>query len=152
MKALIQVVKNSSVYVEDKKISSIDKGYCIFVGFTHTDTKDIVNKMIKKIINLRIFKDEHGKTNLSIKNVNGKILLVSQFTLYANCIKGNRPSFIDSMNPKDAENLYEYMIETIKKEYNVETFTGSFGANMLVDIKNEGPFTIILDSDILKYE
>lgn len=149
MRTLIQVVNKSSVRVDEEIISEIKKGYCIFVGFKEGDNDVIVSKMAKKIANLRIFKDENGKTNLSIKDVGGKILLISQFTLYANCIKGNRPSFIESLNPSDANKLYEHLKYILINEHALEVNMGSFGSHMLIDIENDGPFTIYLDSDVL---
>lgn len=149
MRTLIQVVNKSSVRVDEEIISEIKKGYCIFVGFKEGDNDVIVSKMAKKIANLRIFKDENGKTNLSIKDVGGKILLISQFTLYANCIKGNRPSFIESLNPSDANKLYEHLKYILINEHDLEVNMGSFGSHMLIDIENDGPFTIYLDSDVL---
>ena len=149
MRTLIQIVNKSSVSVDKSTISSIENGYCIFVGFTDGDNKATVEKMAKKIANLRIFKDENGKTNLSIQDVNGKILLISQFTLYANCIKGNRPSFIESLIPNEASELYEYLKYVLNVEYNIDVKMGKFGSHMVVEIENDGPFTIYLDSDII---
>ena len=147
MKFLIQVVKSASVNVNNLIIGEIEKGLLIFVGVNNNDTKEIADKMIKKAVNLRIFIDENGKTNLSLNDVNGSVLIVSQFTLYADCKKGNRPSFINAGNPEHANNLYEYIKEKIKNEYNINTACGEFGADMKVSLINDGPFTIILDSD-----
>ena len=146
MKFLVQRVNNASVTIDNELFSSINHGYLVLIGISNDDTKEIADKMIQKLINLRIFDDEQGKTNLSIKDVNGEILLVSQFTLYANCRKGNRPSFINAGSPDCANNLYEYIIEACKKEIPVVS-TGVFGADMKVNLENDGPFTVMLDSD-----
>ncbi len=146
MRLLIQRSKKSSVEINGKINGSIDFGYVIFVGFTHKDTKEIVNRMINKLLNLRIFEDEEGKINKSLLDVGGSILSISQFTLYANTSKGNRPSFIDSMNYDDASKLYDYFNETLK-ENGINTQTGIFGEDMKVSILNDGPITIMLDSN-----
>lgn len=149
MRALIQVVKYANVSIDNKIYNEINKGLCVFLGVSTTDTKDDCDKLINKLLKLRIFDDENNKTNLSINDVNGEILLISQFTLYANCVKGNRPSFIEAGRPDVANELYEYSIEKIKSSgFNVKT--GKFGAEMIVNIQNDGPFTIWLDSDNLK--
>lgn len=149
MRALIQVVKYANVSIDNKIYNEINKGLCVFLGVSTTDTKDDCDKLINKLLKLRIFDDENNKTNLSINDVNGEILLISQFTLYANCVKGNRPSFIEAGRPDVANELYEYSIEKIKSSgFNVKT--GKFGAEMIVNIQNDGPFTIWLDSDDLK--
>ncbi len=145
MKFVIQRVKEASVTVEGERIGKIEKGFLVLIGVAETDTPQIADKMIKKMIGLRIFEDENGKTNLALKDVDGQLLLVSQFTLYADCKKGNRPSFIRSGNPTLAESLYEYIIDECKKTVPVVE-TGSFGADMKVALLNDGPFTIILDS------
>ncbi len=145
MKFVIQRVKEASVTVEGERIGKIEKGFLVLIGVAETDTPQIADKMIKKMIGLRIFEDENGKTNLALKDVDGQLLLVSQFTLYADCKKGNRPSFIRSGNPALAESLYEYIIDECKKTVPVVE-TGSFGADMKVALLNDGPFTIILDS------
>ncbi len=147
MKLLIQRVTKASVEVEGSVIGSIDKGYMVLLGACESDTKEIVDKMIKKMINLRIFADSEGKTNLSLQDVSGEILLVSQFTLYADCKKGNRPSFVKAGNPEHANMIYEYTIKKIRDEYGVKVETGSFGADMAVSLVNDGPFTVMLDSD-----
>ena len=145
MKFLIQVVKKASVDVDNKTIGKIDRGFLIFVGVCDSDTKETADKMIRKTVNLRIFEDENGKTNLSIGDINGSMLVISQFTLYVDCRKGNRPSFINAGSPDHANELYEYAIDEFKKlGYKVET--GSFGADMKVELLNDGPFTILLDS------
>lgn len=146
MKFVIQRVTESSVKVDDKVIGKIGKGYMVLIGIGQNDSKEIADKLIKKMIGLRIFEDENGKTNLSLADVNGELLLISQFTLYANCKKGNRPSFIESGNPEMAEALYQYIIEQCRKTVPIVE-TGSFGADMKVSLVNDGPFTIVLDSD-----
>lgn len=149
MKFLIQVVKNASVNVNNLTIGSIDKGYLVFVGVQDDDNMDIADKMIKKMVNLRIFADENGKTNLSINDVNGSVLVVSQFTLYADCRKGNRPSFVKAGKPDHANELYEYIKKELKDTYELHVESGEFGADMKVSLLNDGPFTIMLDSDEL---
>lgn len=150
MRAVIQLVKESSVSVDNKIKSNIKLGYNILVGFTHEDTKEIVEVIAKKIANLRIFQDENEKMNLSIKDVNGEILSISQFTLYADIKKGNRPSFTDAMNPSVANELYEYFNDCLKS-HEIEVHTGQFQAMMEVMINNYGPTTIIVDSkDLIK--
>lgn len=147
MKFLLQVVKNASVSIDNNICGQIDRGYLLLAGFCDDDTTEIADKMIRKMVNLRIFPDENGKTNLSIKDIdNGKILVVSQFTLYADCKKGNRPSFINAGSPEHANDLYEYVKEHIVKDYDVDIECGSFGADMQVSLINDGPFTIMLDS------
>ena len=146
MKFVIQRVTHASVTVEEKIIGSIDKGFLVLIGICNDDTEDTADKMIKKTAGLRIFDDENGKTNLSLNDVGGELLLVSQFTLYADCKKGYRPSFINAGSPDHANKLYEYIINEFKKlEFKVET--GKFGADMKVDLLNDGPFTILLDSN-----
>lgn len=149
MKFLIQVVKKASVDVDDKTIGSIDRGFLVFVGVCESDTKEIADKMIRKTVNLRIFEDENGKTNLSIGDITGSMLVISQFTLYADCRKGNRPSFIKAGNPDHANELYEYILSELKNTYQIPTQSGSFGADMQVSLINDGPFTVMLDSDDL---
>ncbi len=146
MKFVIQRVTQASVEVNHEVIGAINKGFLVFIGICNEDTTEIANKLIKKLIGLRIFEDENGKTNLALKDVNGELLLVSQFTLYADCKKGNRPSFIKAGNSDLANQLYEYIIEACKKEIPVVR-TGEFGADMKISLLNDGPFTIILDSD-----
>ncbi len=148
MKFVIQRVSNASVEVEHNIIGSINKGFLVLIGVSEEDNENIADKMIKKLIGLRIFEDENGKTNLALKDVNGELLLVSQFTLYADCKKGNRPSFIKSGNPELANNLYEYIIDACRKEIPVVE-TGEFGADMKISLLNDGPFTVILDSEEL---
>lgn len=148
MKFVIQRVKQASVKVEGSVIGEIEKGYLVLIGVSDKDTEAVADKMIKKMIGLRIFEDAEGKTNLSLADVGGSLLLVSQFTLYANCKKGNRPSFIEAGAPDKANQLYEYIIEESKKSVPVVQ-TGRFGAEMEVSLINDGPFTILLDSEML---
>lgn len=145
MKFVIQRVKNASVTVDNKIVGSINKGFLVLIGITHTDTKEIADVLIKKLIKLRIFEDENEKMNLALNDVNGELLLVSQFTLYANCTGGNRPAFIDAAKPDYANELYEYIIDECKKQ-DINVQTGIFGADMKVELLNDGPVTIILDS------
>lgn len=148
MKFVIQRVTQASVEVDQKIIGQIDKGFCVLIGVSETDTKEIADKLVKKLLGLRIFEDENGKTNLSLEAVGGSLLLISQFTLYADCRKGNRPSFTNAGNPTLANDLYEYIISECQNAgYGVQT--GEFGADMKVSLTNDGPFTIILDSDEL---
>lgn len=146
MRFVIQRVSHASVTVENEVIGKINQGFLVLIGVSEEDTREIADKMIKKLVGMRIFEDENGKTNLSLSDVNGELLLISQFTLYADCKKGNRPSFIKAGNPQLANDLYEYIIAECKKEIPVVE-TGSFGAEMHVELLNHGPFTIILDSD-----
>lgn len=146
MKFLIQRVRQASVEVEQKRIGEIDTGFLVFIGIAESDTKEIADKMVKKLLGLRIFEDSQGKTNLSLQDVNGNLLLISQFTLYADCKKGNRPSFIKAGKPELANALYEYILDVCKKQF-PHTQKGSFGADMKISLINDGPFTIDLDSD-----
>lgn len=148
MKFIIQRVTEASVTIDGRVSGQIGKGFLVFIGVGQEDTKEIADKFIKKLIGLRIFDDEEGKTNLALKDVDGQLLLVSQFTLYANCKKGNRPSFVEAGAPQQAEELYEYIIEECRKQVPVVE-TGEFGADMKVSLLNDGPFTIILDERIL---
>ena len=148
MKFVIQRVKQASVKVEGSVIGEIEKGYLVLIGVSDKDTEAVADKMIKKMIGLRIFEDAEGKTNLSLADVGGSLLLVSQFTLYANCKKVNRPSFIEAGAPDKANQLYENIIEESKKSVSVVQ-TGRFGAEMEVSLINDGPFTILLDSEML---
>ena len=150
MRFLIQRVTSARVDVEGKTVGAIGQGFLVFIGVSNTDTKEIADGMVKKLIGLRIFRDEEGKTNKSLADVGGSLLLISQFTLYADCHHGNRPSFINAGSPDLANDLYEYIIASCKAVIpNVQT--GVFGADMAVSIENQGPFTIILDSEeILK--
>lgn len=148
MKFVIQVVKEASVKVDRETIGQIGKGYVVLIGISDSDTEAVADKMIRKMTGLRIFADENGKTNLSLADVKGSLLLVSQFTLYANCKKGNRPSFIEAGAPDKAEALYEYIIRECRKTV-PDVQTGRFGAEMEVGLVNDGPFTILLDSETL---
>ena len=146
MKLVIQRVTHASVTVDNNVIGKIGKGCMVLIGVSDTDTKEIADKMLDKMIKLRIFEDENGKTNLSLADVGGELLLISQFTLYANCKKGNRPSFIEAGSPDQANALYEYIIEKCKERVDVVE-QGEFGAEMKVELLNDGPFTVILDSE-----
>lgn len=148
MKFVIQRVTAASCVVDGTVTGAIKDGFCVFIGVAESDTKQIADKMIQKLIGMRIFSDENDKINLSLHDINGSLLLISQFTLYANCRKGNRPSFTDAGNPDMANEMYEYIIAECKKQIpNVQT--GIFGADMKLEIHNDGPFTIILDSNDL---
>lgn len=148
MKFVVQRVKHASVTVDGQITGKINTGFMVLIGVAQTDTKEIADKMIKKMLGLRIFDDENDKINLSLTDVNGELLLISQFTLYADCKKGNRPSFIEAGKPDMANPMYEYIIEQCRQAgYHVET--GIFGADMKVELLNDGPFTIILDSDAI---
>ena len=144
MRVVLQRSKNSKVTINNKVNGSIDHGYVLLVGFTDGDNETIIDRMIKKIINLRVFEDENEKMNLSILDTKGSILSISQFTLYADATKGNRPSFINAMNPEEATKLYDLFNKKLREFVHVET--GIFGADMKVEIYNDGPVTIILDS------
>lgn len=148
MRFLIQRVNKACVTIDGSTVGKIGQGLCVFVGISNTDTKELADKMIRKLVNLRIFSDENDKTNLNISSVNGELLIISQFTLYADCKHGNRPSFIDAGKPGLAEELYEYIVSECKK-YVTKVEHGEFGASMKVSLVNEGPFTIWLDSDVL---
>lgn len=144
MKLVVQRVKKASVTVDGQIIGNIDEGLLVLLGVTHGDTKEKADYLVKKLINLRIFKDENDKMNLSVKNVNGKLLIVSQFTLYANTSEGNRPSFTEAAKPEIANELYEYFKEKCK-EAGIEVQSGEFGADMKVELLNDGPVTIIIE-------
>ena len=144
MRLVIQKVKNAKVDIDGKTVSSIGKGLLVLLGVTHEDTKETVDYLVKKLCKLRVFEDENGKMNLSIKDVEGKLLIVSQFTLYADCSRGNRPSFVDAAKPDFANELYEYFCEKCKGEQ-IEVQKGIFGADMKVSLLNDGPVTIILE-------
>ncbi|MCD8069640.1 MAG: D-tyrosyl-tRNA(Tyr) deacylase [Lachnospiraceae bacterium] len=148
MKFVIQRVTHAKVAVEGEIIGSIQKGFLVLIGVCQEDTKETADKMIHKLTGLRIFEDSQGKTNLALRDVGGELLLVSQFTLYANCKKGFRPSFIEAGSPEHARELYEYVVDECRGQgFQVET--GSFGAHMKVSLENDGPFTIVLDSSAL---
>lgn len=152
MKLLLQCVQNASVYVDNTCIGSIGHGLLVFLGVSKEDTKEITEKMFEKMKKLRIFSDQEGKTNLSIQDIDGELLIISQFTLYADCKKGNRPSFTSAGTSDQAEELYEYFISLAKKQLPPNKVAhGMFGAHMKVSLLNDGPFTILLDSEeILK--
>ena len=145
MRFVIQRVNRASVSAGGRVLGQIGKGFMVLAGVCETDTKEIADKMIAKMAKLRIFDDENGKTNLDINTVGGSLLIVSQFTLYADCRKGNRPSFIKAGDPKRAEELYEYILEKAQ-EFVPDVQRGEFGAHMKIDLENDGPFTVILDS------
>lgn len=144
MKIVLQRVQRASVIVDNKAVGKIDKGYLVLLGVGQGDTKEDSLRLVKKMVNLRIFSDENDKINLSLKDVNGSVLVVSQFTLYADCRKGNRPNFIMAGSPTLAEELYEFFIEECKK-YVPIVESGVFGADMQVELLNDGPFTVILE-------
>mgnify|MGYP000473833557 CR=1 FL=1 len=146
MRFVIQRVLESEVKVDGESLGKIGKGFMVLIGVSNDDTKEVADKMVKKMLGLRIFEDENGQTNCSLKDVDGELLLVSQFTLYANCKKGFRPSFIEAGAPDMANELYEYIIEECKKVIPVVE-RGNFGADMKVSLLNDGPFTIVLDSE-----
>ena len=145
MRFVIQRVTRASVTIEERVAGRIRDGFLVLIGVEGSDTKEIADKMIRKMLGLRIFADEQGKTNLSLADVNGQLLLVSQFTLYADCKKGNRPSFVKAGQPDMAKAMYEYVIGECRKQISVVE-TGEFGADMKVELLNDGPFTILLDS------
>ena len=145
MKIVVQRVKNAQVDVEGKTVGKIDKGFLVLLGVTHNDTEEQADYLAKKLCNLRVFTDENDKMNLSLKDVDGRLLIVSQFTLYADCTGGNRPSFINAAKPDKAEKLYEYFCKQCKEKYNIEVEKGIFGADMKVSLLNDGPVTIIIE-------
>lgn len=146
VKIVLQRVLEADVKIDGEIKGKIGKGYVLLLGVSNEDTKEIADKMIEKISRLRIFEDENGKTNLSIDQVDGEVLVVSQFTLYADCRKGNRPSFTNAGAPSLAEEIYEYILARCKELFK-NTQSGSFGADMKVSLVNDGPFTLVLDSD-----
>lgn len=145
MRFVIQRVARASVTIEERVAGQIRDGFLVLIGVEDSDTKEIADKMIRKMLGLRIFADEQGKTNLSLADVNGQLLLVSQFTLYADCRKGNRPSFVKAGQPDMAKAMYEYVVGECREQISVVE-TGEFGADMKVELLNDGPFTILLDS------
>ena len=145
MRFVVQRVTHASVTVDGNVIGKIGQGFMVLIGVSDEDTKETADKMVKKLLGLRIFEDENGKTNLDIHTVGGSLLLISQFTLYADCKHGNRPSFIKAGKPDMANEMYEYIISECKKQVTVVE-TGEFGADMKVSLENDGPFTIVLDS------
>lgn len=148
MRFVVQRVTHASVTVDGQVIGKIGNGFMVLIGVADTDTREIADKMVKKLLGLRIFEDQNGKTNLDIHTVEGELLLISQFTLYANCRHGNRPSFIEAGKPDMANEMYEYIIAKCKEQVPVVE-KGEFGADMKVELLNDGPFTILLDSDQL---
>lgn len=144
MKIVLQRVEKASVKVDGQVIGAINQGYVVLLGVGKDDTKAEVEKYVDKMIKLRIFQDENGKTNLSLKDVDGQLLIISQFTLYADCKKGNRPNFLNAGSPQLAEELYEYFIERCKEQVEIVQ-SGSFGADMKVELVNDGPFTVVLE-------
>lgn len=147
MKFVIQRVNRAKVTVEEETVGEIRQGFLVLIGVGENDDFPIADKFIRKMLGLRIFEDENGKTNLSLKDVDGQLLLISQFTLYADCKKGNRPSFMRAGDPKQARQLYEYIVKECKKTVSVVE-QGVFGAHMHVELENDGPFTILLDEAI----
>ena len=148
MRFVIQRVSEAGVDIDGKTAGSIGKGFLVLIGVGKEDNEQIADRMVQKLLGLRIFADENGKTNLSLKDVDGELLLISQFTLYADCRKGNRPSFVYAGAPDEAERLYEYIISKCRESVS-KVETGVFGADMKVSLVNDGPFTIVLDSDTL---
>lgn len=144
MKFVIQRVTEASVTINGQVTGSIGRGFMVLIGVGKEDTREEADRLIKKMIGLRIFADENGKTNLSLKDVGGSLLLISQFTLYANCSKGNRPSFVDAGDPRQAEELYDYIVSRCRQQV-PDVQTGEFGEEMQVRLCNDGPFTIILE-------
>ena len=145
MKIVIQRVKSAKVDVDGKTVGKIEKGFLVLLGVTHNDTKEQADYLVKKLCKLRVFKDENNKMNLSLKDIGGKLLIVSQFTLYANCSDGNRPSFTEAAIPEQAEKLYNYFCKECKEKYAIEVEKGIFGADMEVSLLNDGPVTIIIE-------
>ena len=148
MRFVIQRVAHASVTVDGNVLGKIQKGFLVLIGVADGDTKETADRMVKKMLGLRIFEDENGKTNLDLRAVGGELLLVSQFTLYADCRRGNRPGFTRAGKPEMASAMYEYIIETCRKQFPVVE-RGEFGADMKVELLNDGPFTILLDSEEL---
>ncbi len=145
MRVVLTTVLEAKVEIDHKVVGQISRGYLLLVGFTDGDDREIVDKMVDKILSLRAFPDEHGNINISLQDVNGSILSVSQFTLYANTAKGRRPSFVDALRPGEAEPLYDYFNEQLEMKHG-KLATGVFGADMQVTSINDGPFTLLLDS------
>ncbi len=145
MKLVVQRVKNAKVEVEGKIVGEIRKGFLVLIGITHTDTIEVADYLAKKLCNLRVFEDENEKMNLGLKEVDGELLLISQFTLYGDCKSGNRPSFTEAAKPEFANELYEYFCKQCEEKYQVKVEKGIFGANMQVSLLNDGPVTILLE-------
>lgn len=147
---MIQRVNYAQVWVKERewqRSGQIEKGLLVLAGIHENDTKDIADKMIKKLIGLRVFEDHAGKTNLALGDISGELMIVSQFTLYADCKKGNRPSFINAGSPQMAKELYQYILDTCSQSFGYNVQHGEFGADMKISLENDGPFTIVLDSD-----
>ena len=151
MRFVIQCVGNAAVEIDGKTAGKIGKGFLVLAGISEKDTRQTADRMLEKMLKLRIFEDENGKTNLNLASVGGQILIVSQFTLYADCRKGNRPSFVKAGSPLHAEELYNYLIEKCEELTGIRPQTGEFGAFMKVKLTNNGPFTMLMDSDELGY-
>ena len=145
MRLVVQRVQNAKVDVDSKTVGKIDKGFMVLCGITHDDTKENGDFLAKKLCNLRVFEDENEKMNLALKDVGRKLLIISQFTLYADCSGGNRPSFVNAAKPEMANELYEYFCDKCQNEYGIEVQKGIFGAHMEVSLLNDGPVTIILE-------
>lgn len=150
MKVVIQRVKRASVTIEGEVKASINRGYLLLLGIGKEDTRETADKYLDKILKLRIFDDEEGKTNLSLSDVNGDIMVISQFTLYADCRKGNRPNFLNAAEPARAKELYEYFLKSSREKYG-RVEPGEFGADMKIELLNDGPFTVVLDKEMLGY-
>jgi D-tyrosyl-tRNA(Tyr) deacylase len=146
MKLILQRTSRASVSVDGKIVGQINQGLMVLIGITHSDTKENADALIKKLVNLRVFNDEHGKMNLSIQDVQGEFLVISQFTLYGNAKKGNRPSYVDAAPPDLAIPLYEYFVDTLMLESRLKVETGVFGAMMEVELVNSGPVTLVLEA------
>lgn len=144
MKLVVQRVKEAKVEVDEKVVGKINKGFLVLIGITHEDEKEQADYLVKKLCNLRVFEDENGKMNLGLKDIKGELLIVSQFTLYADCSNGNRPSFINAAKPEKANELYEYFCKECEKN-NIKVEKGIFGADMKVSLINDGPVTIIIE-------
>ena len=145
MRIVLQRAKRAEVRIDGEIVGQIGQGYVLLVGIGHEDSREDVERIAKKIVQLRVFEDEAGKMNLDIKQIGGAILSISQFTLYADCRKGNRPSFVNAARPETAEPMYEYFNQVLREEYRLEVETGRFGADMKVELVNDGPVTILLD-------
>ena len=150
MRVVVQRCSRAEVRIDGRTVGQIGQGFMLLVGITENDTKADAELLAKKIAQLRVFEDSEGKMNLAIRDIGGAVLSISQFTLYADCRKGNRPSFIRAARPEQASPLYDYFNETLRETYGLTVETGRFGANMKVDFINDGPVTILLDTDELK--
>ena len=146
MRVVVQRCSRAEVRIDGQVVGRIEKGFMVLVGITDGDTKAEADLLAKKVAQMRVFEDAEGKMNLALKDVNGAVLSISQFTLYADCKKGNRPSFIRAARPEVAEPLYDYFNSVLRTQYGLQVETGRFGADMKVDFVNDGPVTIVLDS------